>query len=220
MVDRHSLSRPPLNLLVNPEAIKKQKPWELDIANLLEIFSSMIEGSELLDLRLCGSAVISSALIYRLKVETLFLFEKLKVKRGRKPIKSLEPPTFEMPFRHELYSTSLDELISILERIIKKVVSEPKKEEPKRLIEPEPLPEVDPFSLQIEALLSSFRADLLSELKKKEEILFSEYVRGMQLLDAVRSFILLLFIATEGIITLEQVGEDIKVKREVQYITR
>jgi len=218
VVDRHSLSKPPLNLLVNPEAIKRQKPWELDIIDLLEILSSMIESSELLDLRLCGSAVISSALIYRLKVETLFLFEKLKAKR--KPIEYTEPPSFEMPFRHELYSTSLDELITILERIIKKAVAEPKKEKPKQLVEHEPFSEVDPFSVKIKELISSFRSNLLSILKKKEKLFFSEYVRGMQLIDAIRSFIMLLFVATEGIITLEQVGEDIKVKREVQFITQ
>jgi len=218
VIDRRSLSKPPLNLLMNPEAIKSRKPWELDIINLLEIFSTMIQSSELLDLRLCGSAVISSALIYRLKVETLFLFEKLKVKR--KPEKSFEPPPFEMPFRRELYSTSLDELISFLERIIKDIVAEPKRKEPTQLLEPDSLGEADPFSLQIKELLSSFRFELLHELKKKEEIFFSEYVRGMKLLDAIRSFILLLFVATEGTITLEQVGEDIKVKREVQYITR
>ena len=219
MVNRQSLSKPPLNLLINPESIKSKKPWDLDITKLLDIFLSIIETSELLDLRLCGSAVISSALIYRLKVETLFLFEKLKLKK--KPIKSIEPPLFDMPYRHELYSTSLDDLMSILEQIIKKVIVARKKEEDTQLVTtPEPILVVDPFSLHIKEMLSSFRYALLNELKKKEEIFFSEYVRGMQFLDSIQSFILLLFVATEGTINLEQVGEDIRIKREIQYIAQ
>ncbi|MCP8316243.1 MAG: hypothetical protein H3Z51_05185 [archaeon] len=211
-VHNDSLLKLPLNVLVNPEAIKKQKPWDLDLANLLETFSSIIKSSESLNLRLCGSAIISSALIYRLKVETLFLFEKLRIKR--EPVKSMEPPLFEMPFRHELYSTSLEDLISALERIIKEISVEQRKEKHESLIEPEPLIEVDDFSLHIKELLSFFRSNLLSVLEKKGEIFFSEYIHEMKLLEAIQSFILLLFVATEGLIILEQVDDDIRIKRE------
>ncbi|MGQ9718987.1 MAG: hypothetical protein ACUVWK_04000 [Nitrososphaerales archaeon] len=216
--DHESLSKPPLNVLLNPEVIRRQKPWDLDVESLLERFLSVINKSELLNLRLCGSAVVSSALIYRLKVETFFLFEKLRVER--KPIRSTEPPFFEMPFRHELYSTSLEELISALERILKEISAEQRKEKHESLIEPEPLLEVDKFSLQIKELLSSFRSSLLDTLERRGEILFSEYVHGMELFESIQSFILLLFVATEGLVTLEQVGEDIRVKREVRYLAR
>jgi segregation and condensation protein A len=215
VLNRDSLSKPPLNVLVNPEVIKKQKPWDLDLASLLEAFSSIVKSSGTLNLRLCGSAIVSSALIYRLKVETLFLFEKFKIKR--EPVKSMEPPLFEMPFRHELYSTSLEDLILALERIIKEVSAEQRKEEPKSLIEPEPLIEADDFSLHIKELLSFFKSNLLRVLEKRGEIFFSEYVREMKLLEAIQSFILLLFVAGEGLITLEQEGDDIKIKREIHH---
>ena len=216
-LDHDSLSKPPLNILVNPQAIKKQKPWDLDLANLLEAFLSIIKNSESLNLRLCGSAIVSSALIYRIKVETLFLFEKLKIKR--EPVQSIEPPLFEMPFRHELYSTSLEDLISALERIIKEVTEEQRKEKHERLIEAEPLLEVDDFFLNMKELLSFFRSNLLSALENKGEIFFSEYVRRMKLIEALQSFILLLFVVSEGFIILEQVDDDIKIKRETQGST-
>ncbi|MCP8320673.1 MAG: hypothetical protein H3Z52_07010 [archaeon] len=145
-------------------------------------------------------------------METLFLFEKLRIKR--EPVKSMEPPLFEMPFRHELYSTSLEDLISALERIIKEISVEQRKEKHESLIEPEPLIEVDDFSLHIKELLSFFRSNLLSVLEKKGEIFFSEYIHEMKLLEAIQSFILLLFVATEGLIILEQVDDDIRIKRE------
>jgi segregation and condensation protein A len=213
VLNHDSLLKLPLNVLVNPEAIKKQKPWDLDLVNLLETFSSIIKSSETLNLRLCGSAIVSSALIYRLKVETLFLFEKLKIRKEH--VKSMEPPLFEMPFRHELYSTSLEDLILALERIIKEISAEQRKEKPKSLIEPEPLIETDDFSLHIKELLSFFKSNLLSALEEKGEIFFSDYVHGMKLLEAIQSFILLLFVAAEGLIILEQVEDDIKIKREI-----
>ncbi|MCP8315818.1 MAG: hypothetical protein H3Z51_03005, partial [archaeon] len=142
----------------------------------------------------------------------LFLFEKLRIKR--EPVKSMEPPLFEMPVRHELYSTSLEDLIKALERIIKEISAEQRKEKHESLIEPEPLLEVDDFSLHIKELISFFRSNLLSALEKKGEIFFSEYVHEMKLLEAIQSFILLLFVATEGLIILEQVDDDIRIKRE------
>ncbi|MEM3437304.1 MAG: hypothetical protein QXP55_02055 [Nitrososphaerales archaeon] len=213
ILNPNSLLKLPLNVLINPEAIKKQKPWDLDLVNLLETFSSIIKSSENLNLRLCGSAIASSALIYRLKVETLFLFEKLKVKR--ETVKSMEPPLFDMPFRYELYSTSLEDLILALERIIKEISAEQKKGESKRIIEPEPLIEADDFSLHIKELLSFFKSNLFSILKEKGEILFSDYIHGMKLLEAIQSFILLLFVAAEGLVILEQEENDIKIKRKI-----
>ncbi|MEM3382578.1 MAG: hypothetical protein QXL52_04390 [Nitrososphaerales archaeon] len=213
VLNRDSLLKLPLNVLINPEAIKKQKIWNLDLVNLLGAFSSIIKSSEIFNLRLCGSVIASSALIYRLKVETLFLFEKLKVKK--EVVKPIEPPLFDMPFRYELYSTSLEDLILALERIIKEISTEQKKGEHKFIIEPEPLIEADDFSLHIKELVSFFKSNLFNVLKEKGEILFSDYVRGMKLLEAIQSFILLLFVAAEGLIILEQVGDDIKIKREI-----
>lgn len=213
-----SLSRHPLNILVNPEAIKKQKPWDLDLASLLDAFSSIMKNSESLNLRLCGSAIVSSALIYRIKVETLFLYEKLRIKK--ESVQSTEPPLFEMPFRHELYLTSLGDLISALERIIMEVTAEQRKEKHGRLIEAEPLPEVDDPFLNMKELLSFFRSNLLNSLENKGEILFSEYVHGMKLLEAIQSFILMLFVVAEGLVILEQVDDDIKIKKETYGIPR
>ena len=81
MKDSNQLSKSPLNLLVNPKTARKGKPWEIDIADLLDIFLKQIIAKNNPDLRLCGTAALSSAVLYRFKVETLFYFEKLKVKR-------------------------------------------------------------------------------------------------------------------------------------------
>ena len=56
----------------------------------------------------------------------------------------------------------------------------------------------------------------LTELKKlldeNQEILFTDLIKGKELLDQARSFILLLFVANEGNIDLDQEYDDIRIR--------
>jgi segregation and condensation protein A len=120
---KRQFSKPPLNLLLNPEGNRISKPWEVDLEKLLMMFLDIINKSEYLDLRLCGSAALSSALIYRLKVETLFLLDKIKeAKMQRAQFSGDVPLLLEMPFRQEVYSTSIEDLISTLEAILEDII--------------------------------------------------------------------------------------------------
>ena len=94
--DREAISKDPLNLLVNPDLIRKQKPWQVDLTHILDLFIKLLEKLETPDLRLCGSAAVSSVLIYRLKVETLFLFEKLRSEKSPIDIEDL-PHSLSLP---------------------------------------------------------------------------------------------------------------------------
>ena len=167
------------------------------------------------DLRLCGSAALSSALIYRLKVESLFLFEKLKIKRqitGR-----LDPPQMlEIPYRYELSTTNLDDLVSTLENILDEMISQQIKKPKTSVIEVEPIIEVDIFSVQIQKALKELKRDIGNILREKKRILFSEYVMNMNTLDRVRTFLLLLFIANDGLIRIIQDEEDMLIIGAIQ----
>ena len=84
----HQLSKPPLNMLLNPTVLKAKKPWEIDVVSLLELFTDFLETKGEKNLRLCANAALSSSLLYRLKVETFFIFEKLR--NGIKILSDLE----------------------------------------------------------------------------------------------------------------------------------
>ena len=43
MSDLPSLSKPPLNFLINPKTARRGKPWEIDISDLLTIFIDFID---------------------------------------------------------------------------------------------------------------------------------------------------------------------------------
>lgn len=220
MNDSSQLSKAPLNLLINPKTAKKGKPWEVDISDLLDIFIEKIVEKDNPDLRLCGTVAFSSALLYRLKVETLFYFEKLKVQRPRIPRQG-PPSLIVLPFRYELYSTSIDDLIITLEKILEDVSRQDAELKKKStLLQPEPEVEIDKFVIKIEELVAEFKKDLISKLAQSSELLFTELIRNKTLLEQTQSFLLLLYVAVDGLVTLEQIesdnnSEDIMIRRMI-----
>jgi segregation and condensation protein A len=168
---------------------------------------------EFLDLRLCGSAALSSALIYRLKVETLFILDKLKESQRRSAVDfTQEPPLLlEMPFRQEVYSTSLEDLVSTLEVILEEIIRGKRSRFEKQsmsMLEPVVSFEPDKFLVKITELVEDFRVKVLAKIKESGHFLFSEFTRLSDPLEKAQCFIFLLFLAMEGTIRLEQTGDN------------
>jgi len=207
---KRELSRPPLNLLLNPEGNRINKPWEVDLERLLKTFLDIITSSEFLDLRLCGSAALSSALIYRLKVETLFLLDKIKESRIQRIEMGEVPLLLEMPFRQEIYSTSIEDLVSTLESILEDIIHGRRKQQEKmnQLLEPVYSFEPEKFLNKIAELVNEFRIKVLSEIREKVSFLFSDFSAGKDALEKAQCFIFFLFLAMEGTVILEQTEND------------
>jgi segregation and condensation protein A len=208
---KRELSRPPLNLLLNPDGNKINKPWEVDLEKLLKTFMDIISSSEFIDLRLCGSAALSSALIYRLKVETLFLLDKFKEARMQRiDISGEVPLILEMPFRQEIYSTSIEDLVSTLESILEDIIRGRRKQQERAnmLLEPVYSFEPDKFLNKISELVNEFRIKVLSEIRLKVSFLFSDFCSGKDPLEKAQFFIFFLFLAMEGTVLLEQTESD------------
>src|ERR671933_352401 len=119
------IAQPPLNLLFNPSVLViKADVWNIDIALLLETFLRVINSTGNKDLRICGIAAVSSSMIYRLKVESIFALEKIAMQKkglddpnNQQPVPQLNP--VELPFRIESsYPVSVDELLHMLENMI------------------------------------------------------------------------------------------------------
>jgi len=205
-LSREAIAKEPLNILVNPDLIRKQKPWRIDIAHLLNLFLNVISKLESLDLRLCGSAALSSALIYRLKVEALFLTEKMS--EEKKPVDIGDIPfLLSMPIRYELHTTSVEDLIAALQRLIEEITTRTEPERPKP-VSRELAFEIDQFINRLRESLEPFKASLL-EMLKNGPIFFSTLIKGKDLVEAARVFIFLLFLASDGVVFLEQLEEDL-----------
>jgi len=209
VADGGSLARPPLNLLIDPRAVKGQSPWEIHISELLDLFLKAITKAEIIDLRVAGTAALTSATIYRFKVESLFLFEKLQ--RERRMVDATEPPQIVvMPFRYEIYSTTVEELFDSLTRILEEIVTDEREESTvsEALLEETPPPNPEEYLITILSNLQAFKGILRDRIGNLGKIRLSELLRGLSRLEAARTFILLLFSASSGEVILEQDGED------------
>ncbi|MDA4121250.1 MAG: hypothetical protein OK404_02445 [Thaumarchaeota archaeon] len=208
MADPSILARPPLNVLIDPSLAKRKSPWEINLTELLELFLQTISQKEIMDMRAAGTAALSSATIYRLKVETLFLFERLRAQR--RLVDASEPPQIiVMPFRYEVYSTNIEELFDELGRILQEIVIEDEggPENPLSVAELPP-PNLEDYVISLQTILSEFRKILVERLRATGRALLSELVRGLEPIDAARVFILLLFAANSGEVVIDQEEAD------------
>ena len=202
------LGRPPLNVLIDPSLAKRKSPWEINLSELLDMFLKAISQAEFIDMRAAGTAALSSATIYRLKVETLFLFERLRLQH--RLLDASEPPQIiVMPFRYEIYSTNIDELFDELGRILQDIMVEEDGAGSNPLaLEELPPPSIDDYVISLQSILSEYRKVLVERLRATGKALLSELVRGLRPVDAARVFILLLFAANSGEVVINQEETD------------
>ena len=202
------LSRPPLNVLIDPSLAKRKSPWEINLTELLDMFLKAISQSEFIDMRAAGTAALSSATIYRLKVETLFLFERLRMQH--KPLNTSEPPQIiVMPFRYEIYSTNIDELFDELGRILQDIVVQDEGGDTNPLALADlPPPNFDNYVVSLQVMLSEFRKVLVERLRATGRSLLSDLLRGLRPVDAARVFLLVLFAANSGEVIINQEETD------------
>jgi len=205
VVDTAILSKPPLNVLIDPSLAGRKSPWEINLSDLLDLFLKTIMTSDVIDMRAAGTAALSSATIYRLKVESLFLFERLRAQR--RLVDGTEPPQLiVMPFRYEVYSTNIEELFSELTRILEQIVNEQSsgsESNPLPMADISP-PHIEDYMISLQTLLFEFRKILVERLRATGRTLLSELIAGLKPVDAARVFILLLFAAHNGEVVIEQ----------------
>lgn len=208
MPDSSLLSRPPLNVLIDPTLARRKNIWEIDLTELLDMFLKAITTSDNVDLRAAGTAVLSSAAIYRFKVETLFLFEKLRAQR--RLMDSSEPPQLiVMPFRYEIYSTNIEELFDELGRILQDIsVEGPDDGKSVLSLEDLPPPNFQDYVITIQAILSEYRKILVERLRATGKAMLSELIQGLRPIDAARVFLLILFAANSGEVVVNQEESD------------
>ena len=201
---RSSLSRPPLNVLIDPSIAARRSPWEINLSELLELFLQAITRKDIIDLRAAGAAALSSATIYRLKVETLFLFERLRAER--RAVNASEPPQMVvMPFRYEVYSTDIEELFEELTRVLDQIVGEGSSSSTSPLpVDEPPPPDMGDYVISMQSIFAEFRVILLQRLRPTGKALLSELLSGLKPVDAARVFLLVLFSAHSGELVINQ----------------
>jgi len=172
---------------------------------LLTSFLERMEKTGQVDFRASGVALDSSALIYLMKSRLLLKLEE-PPPPPKGPLDFLPPPLF-LPLRHELTSTTIKNLLEVLDDVLKgeKLIHLEKTIAQNVLPTPsEILPQLDLYLMEIELQMEKLYASLSERVKGAGLIELSTLVKDVGRLEAVRTFILLLFLAQEGRINLWQ----------------
>jgi chromatin segregation and condensation protein Rec8/ScpA/Scc1 (kleisin family) len=157
------------------------------------------------DFRASGVALDSSALIYLMKSKLLLTLQEPPA--PPKPPPDFIPPPLFLPLRHELTSTTIKNLLEVLDEVLKgeklnrldRVVSQPVLPSITDL-----LPQFDAFLAELEARMQTLYALLCEKVKGAGIIEFSKLIKGFDHMEAVHTFILLLFLAQDGKVSLWQ----------------
>jgi chromatin segregation and condensation protein Rec8/ScpA/Scc1 (kleisin family) len=157
------------------------------------------------DFRASGVALDSSALIYLMKAKLLLtLQEPPALPKG--PADFVPPPLF-LPLRRELTSTTIRHLLEVLDDVLKgeKLIHiHDVAVQPVLPAVSDILPQLDIFLMEIELQMEKFFALLCEKVKGAGIIEFSTLTKGIARIEAVRMFILLLFLAQSGKVGLWQ----------------
>ena len=210
---RKGISQAPINILFDRENISKKDVWEINIIQILELLINILNKTGKKDLRVAGMAALSSSLIHRMKVESIFALQKAAMEK--KPLTQrvdLNIDMINIPYRHEsTYPVSLDELLNLLENLIG-TIANPRSRKGKNLnFEPIEAPDFKDYFISLENIIGKYEDLVTSKIKTTGSGMLKDIVTDLDTIDSIRCFFAILFLARDQKVDLEQIEDDIKI---------
>ena len=206
------ISQPPVNILFSPLDVSKKDVWSIDVIRILDILIKILSQTDKKDLRVAGIAALSSAMIHRMKVESIFALQKAAMEK--KPLTHREDVDIEiinMPYRHEsTYPVTLDELLSVLENLIG-TIANPRSSRRQLEFEPVQAPNFDDYFISLEKIIWQYEELIMNKIKATGYGSFKNITSNLELIDVIRCFFAILFLARDMKVDLEQTEDDIVV---------
>jgi len=207
------ISQDPVNILFNPSVISKKDVWQINIVEILKMLIKILEATGKKDLKVAGMAALSSSLIYRMKVESIFAQQKAAMEK--KPLinrRDVDIDILDIPYRHEsTYPVSLDELLDLLENLIGSIAN-PRSRRNRQLdfeaIQP---PDFKEYFIPFENLVVKYESLIIRKISGTGSGLLKQIVADLDSLDSIRCFFAVLFLARDQKVELEQTDDDIQV---------
>jgi len=205
--DKPFYLREPWEILFKDTKLDKASPWSIDLVYLL---TTLLEEMNRvgIDFRMAGTAINSSVLIYLKKAELLLKMEEPPQPPPEKPDVYVPPP-LTLPFRFEFTTTSLTDLVKALEQAL---TDGRRSTAPRLPVLPMPIPDfldMEAYLLEIQERSES----LLERIKGMGggPLSLFDLVTDRSLLEVIRVFMMLLFLAQGNKIDLNQDEEEIDV---------
>jgi len=168
-----------------------------------------MKGRGFIDFSVSGTALLSSAVLLRMKSELVLKMEEPPRPRPEKPTDYVPPP-LAFPIRFQSTTTSLDEVLKGILDVLRAERLLPS--ETAQLVSRTPavFEQGDDWLVKIEDEINSFYGRLLDETVPGETLSFLQLLGKGDTVQAVRMFIMLLFLAIErkvGLVQMEEFGD-------------
>jgi len=199
--------QPPWNILFELHKLERVQPWGINLSFLLMSFLDEMSKLGEVDFRASGMVLDSSATIYLMKSKLLLELEEPPLP-PKPPPDFLPPPLFQ-PLRYELTSTTIQNLLEALDAALKGESLFTLKPRLESILPPPPevLPPIDLYLMETEKHMKKLYRLLLQLVDEGKLVVFSKIISGLEKLEAIKTFIVLLFLAQRGKVTLWQEEE-------------
>jgi len=196
--------RPPWNILFDLQLLERLDPWEINLSFLLYSFLEEMEKRAEVDFRASGMALGSSATVHLMKSELLLELEQPPL--VPEPPSDFVPPPLVLPLRYELTTTTIQNLLEALDNALKseKLFALKVSTRTELLPPAEIFPSISAYLMELEEQMDRLLKKIFSIASEGKVITFSKLAYGLEKLDQIRNFIVLLFLAQKNKVTLGQ----------------
>ena len=204
--------RPPYLILFDLLRLHRVKPWDVDIANLLNTFLAEMKKSGYIDFSASGTALLSSSVVHRMKSELVLKMEEPPKPPVARPDVEVPPP-LPFPLRFEYTSTSVVEILRTLQEVLESEKTMLAKK-PFMLSPPSVFEQFDEFLANIQENIQNFYGKLIKLSIRGLPLSFRDLISGQTLIEAIRVFVMLLFLANDKkiLLTQDEQGSDLYIR--------
>jgi len=183
------------------------KPWDINLTELLTGLMKEMRGRGFIDFSISGTALLSSSILLRMKSEMLLKLEERPKPPPERPTDYVPPP-LAFPIRYQSTTTSLDEVLKGILEVLNAERLLPTGLSQLATRTPAVFEQADDWFVKIEEEIKSFYDQLLKATTRSSGTLsFLDLLGKGDVVQAVRMFIMLLFLAVEGKVGLNQLEE-------------
>ena len=209
----NSISQEPVNILFSPSSVVKKDVWEINLIEILNLLIKILEKSGKKDLKVAGMAALSSSLIYRMKVESIFALQKAAMEKKQTQRRTdVDIDLIDIPYRHEsTYPVSLDDLLGLLQNLIGSIANPRSRRNNQLEIEPVDVPDFQEYFISLESIIGKYEDLILKKISSKGFGLLQDIIAELDEIDSIRCFFASLFLARDQKVDLEQISDDIKI---------
>lgn len=209
----NSISQEPVNILFSPSSVAKKDVWEIDLIQILNLLIKILEKTGKKDLKVAGMAALSSSLIYRMKVESIFALQKAAMEKKPMHLRTdVDIELIDIPYRHEsTYPVSLDDLLGLLQNLIGTIANPQSRRNRQVDIEPIVAPDFQDYFISLESIIGKYEDLVMKKISSTGFGILQEIISELDQVDSIRCFFAVLFLARDQKVDLEQIEDDIKI---------